>query len=161
MKKLLTKKITTHLQQELSILLLAADNAHRAATDDQSIAETQYDTLAIEASYLAEGQSRRVTELKQSIEAFKQLDITEDIVKDNHKVRLGTLVQLSENEAANHWFFLAPAAAGFRCKVAHKNITVVTPYSPIGMALMGKQLDDEIELKLDNNLLNDVISEII
>ena len=66
-KEKIIQDILNYLRQELSIIQEAANNAHLAATDDQSVAETQYDTLAIEASYLAEGQSRRVDELKLSI----------------------------------------------------------------------------------------------
>jgi len=67
MKAEVISKILTYLQNELASLSTAAKNAHLAAIDDQSVAETQYDTLAIEASYLAEGQSRRVEALKKSI----------------------------------------------------------------------------------------------
>ena len=51
--------ILDDLRQAYQGAMHAADQAHSAATDDQSVAETQYDTLAIEAAYLAHGQSQR------------------------------------------------------------------------------------------------------
>jgi transcription elongation GreA/GreB family factor len=61
----------------------------------------------------------------------------------------------------NHWFFIGPAAGGFRCQIAQQHITVITPQSPMGMALLGKQQDDDIEVSLGNNTLNDYINQIL
>ncbi|GAA5138069.1 hypothetical protein GCM10025767_19860 [Thalassotalea piscium] len=51
--------LITYLKNELSALVNAANSARAASIDEQSVAETQYDTLAIEAGYLAEGQAKR------------------------------------------------------------------------------------------------------
>jgi len=153
MKELLVQKVITYLRQELSILLAAAENAHLAAIDEQSVAETQYDTLAIEASYLAEGQSRRVLELRQSIELFQKL-----IIKENFQtISLGALVKLAQDEENSHWFFIAPAAAGFKTNIENRKVTLVTPNAPMGKALLGKEVDDDIEVKLATQYLTDSI----
>jgi len=153
-KSLLIAQIIKHLQQELANCELAAANAHLAATDDQSIAETQYDTLAIESAYLAEGQSRRIIEFKAAIDAFEQLACEK---LSSGMVNLGSVVQLSEDEQKQHFFFIAPAAAGYRFSINGQNFTVITPNSPMGLALLGKQLDDEIEISIGNNKLLDEI----
>jgi len=125
--------------------ITAANQAHAAAVDDQSVAETQYDTLAIEASYLAEGQSKRVNEYQQAIDAFTQLKLA--LTNGNNRsINLGTLVQLSVLTKPNDWFFIGPAAGGFQMKIAGQHITVITPDSPMGKALVGKQQDDDIEV---------------
>ena len=125
----------------------AANQAHAAAVDDQSVAETQYDTLAIEASYLAEGQSKRVNEYQQAIDAFTQLKLTLTLTNGNDlSINLGTLVQLSVVTTPNDWFFIGPAAGGFQTQIAKQHITVITPDSPMGKALVGKQQDDDIEV---------------
>ncbi len=173
-KKQLIDVIISALTQELEQAINAANDAHAAAVDDQSVAETQYDTLAIEASYLAEGQSKRVREFQQAIEAYKSLGISLDapldnplmnsIDKDNFDpsayIALGALVQLSADSKANHWFFIGPAAGGFRCQLAEKNITVITPQSPMGMALLGKQQDDDVEVMLGANKVTDYITRL-
>ncbi|TYK64257.1 hypothetical protein [Colwellia echini] len=168
-KKQLIQLILIALEKELQQAINAANEAHAAAVDDQSVAETQYDTLAIEASYLAEGQSRRVTEFQNSIDAFKKLDeflaskaLTYIDKHSSTELRavcaLGSLVQLAADEKANHWFFMAPAAGGFRCELAQQKITVITPKSPMGMAIIGKQPDDDIEVMLGANKLEDYIA---
>ncbi len=157
-KQQLVNIIITELTQELHKAIAAANEAHAAAVDDQSVAETQYDTLAIEAGYLAEGQSRRVTEFQQAIDAYQAL--TRFSFDEKSQVTIGTLVQLAADSASNHWFFIGPAAGGFRCKLAEQNITVITPGSPMGVALLGKQQDDDIEIMLGANKLEDYIAQL-
>jgi len=157
MKTLIINNILTFLKKELAMQLQAANNAHSAATDDQSIAETQYDTLAIEASYLAEGQSRRVEELQQAIRAFLQLSSEQKNNALNYVVTIGSLVQLFQDEESKNWFFIAPAAAGFKTTIAQQNVTVVTPESPMGKALINLSVGDEVNLTLGSHQLNDHI----
>ncbi|NQZ23918.1 MAG: hypothetical protein HRT53_17935 [Colwellia sp.] len=154
-KKQILSDIFSHLEQELSATITAANNAHLAATDDQSVAETQYDTLAIEASYLAEGQSRRVAQIQQAKQALTQLVLRD--FNEKTAISVGALVQLAQDSDENHWFFLAPAAGGFRGELQGKNYTVVTPTSPMAKALMGKFIDDEVELMVGVNKLCDEI----
>ncbi|KGJ87981.1 membrane protein [Colwellia psychrerythraea] len=157
-KKQLIEHIVIALKKELQQAIDAANEAHAAAVDDQSVAETQYDTLAIEASYLAEGLSRRVTEFQHAIDAYNALELVEFNV-DSY-ITLGALVQLSADEKANHWFFIGPAAGGFRYQLDQKSITVITPQSPMGIALIGKQQDDDIEIMLGANKLEDYVSSL-
>lgn len=158
MKLQLIKKILDHLKEELNVLLVAANNAHLAAIDEQSIAETQYDTLAIEAGYLAEGQSKRVEELKQAIVSFEHLSsiIKRGSDKDTH-IKLGSIVQLSKDKVVNQYFFIGPAAAGFRCEIKNKKFTVITPQSPMGKSLLNKSVGDEFFIMLGNAQLEDEI----
>lgn len=145
-KEKLIAQVIDYLRGELSTTLQAAENAHLAAIDDQSVAETQYDTLAIEASYLAEGQSRRVQEIKEAIRIFEQLKIT--AFTENTPIDIGAFVQLQKDQNTKKIFFIAPAAGGYRSNNLNYNYTIITPQSPMGMALMGKYQDDELELAL-------------
>ncbi len=158
-KKELLNKIIEHLHSELSSTELAAKNAHLAATDDQSVAETQYDTLAIEASYLAEGQSRRVEEIKHSLALFEQL--SKNIPQNVTIVNIGSLVQLEQDKQANAWFYIGPAAGGFRCEIEEHTFTVITPQSPVGQALMNKEEGDEINIRIGDILTTDYINSIM
>lgn len=140
--------------------LVAANNAHKAATDDQSVAETQYDTLAIEQSYLAEGQSRRVDEIRYAIKRLQSIPLT--ALQKKPEINIGSVVQLEKDIDKQQWFFLAPAAGGYRCKLAVQsntiNIVVITPQSPIGAAMMGKVLDDEISIQIAGKNITDFIT---
>ena len=157
-KQTLIVLITDELKQELNQAISAANEAHAAAVDDQSVAETQYDTLAIEASYLAEGQSRRVQELQTAIDNYNMLNLIH--FNKSSAIDLSALVQLSKDNQAQHWFFIGPAAGGFRCSLSEQNITVITPQSPMGLALLGKYQDDDIDIRLGNNQLADHIESV-
>ncbi|NQZ80920.1 MAG: GreA/GreB family elongation factor [Colwellia sp.] len=157
-KEKLITDILAYLNHELSATLAAAQNAHLAATDDQSVAETQYDTLAIEAGYLAEGQARRVQEIQQAVTKFKSLDSDKNDIDE--PVKLGSLVQLENDKKDQHWFFIAPAAGGYKCKFDGQKYTVITPQSPMGKALIGKYQDDDIELIIGTNKICDFIAAV-
>jgi transcription elongation GreA/GreB family factor len=154
-KKQIINDILVYLEKELAATVTAANNAHLAATDDQSVAETQYDTLAIEASYLAEGQSRRVQEIQQAQKALELFSPRNQ--QENMPITLGTLVQIAQDKIKQHWFFIAPAAGGFRGTLEDQNYTVLTPNSPMAKALIGKLIDDEIELMIGARKLRDEI----
>jgi len=154
-KTQLVKHIIASLTEALNQAISAANQAHEAAVDDQSVAETQYDTLAIEASYLAEGQSRRVQELQEAILAYQQL-ICFDF-NDDKAITLSALVQLASAQGKNQWFFIGPAAGGLRCQYSQQHITVITPQSPMGQALIDKQSGDDIELA-KNNLADYIVT---
>lgn len=152
-KKLILQAFIDLLNQELQQCIIAAEQAHLAATDDQSVAETQYDTLAIEAGYLAEGQSKRVFELKNSLQQLQNIPI--ESKTDSDPITLGALVKLEtlaeitvknkeESTPSITWYLLAPAGGGYKIKQADKIITLVTPSSPLGKALLNKYVDDEI-----------------
>jgi len=147
-KTQLVTLIIASLTEALNQAITAANQAHEAAVDDQSVAETQYDTLAIEASYLAEGQSRRVQALQGAIQAYQQLICLD--FSHGKAIALSALVQLSSGQEKNQWFFIGPAAGGLRCQFKQQHITVITPQSPMGQALMDKQSDDDIELAKSN-----------
>ena len=51
--------IVATLAHDLDVLTRAAQTAYEAATAEENIAENKYDTLGLEASYLATGQARR------------------------------------------------------------------------------------------------------
>ena len=155
-KMKIIRDILAHLEHELTAIKNAANNAHLAATDDQSVAETQYDTLAIEASYLAEGQSRRVDDIQKAKQLIEQL-----VIRNFQKIMpisVSALVQLANESDDNQWFFIAPAAGGFRGILNGINYTVITPSSPMAKALTGKFINDEVELMIN---LNKQHSEII
>ena len=155
-KQALVELIIGDLQQALNQAISAANEAHAAAVDDQSVAETQYDTLAIEASYLAEGQSKRVQELQKAIYSYQTLNLL--AFDEDKAIALSALVQLNADSQALHWFFIGPAAGGFRCQLAKQQITVITPQSPMGLAFMGKYQYDDIKITLGNGQLNDYIA---
>ena len=113
----------------------AAAQAHDAATDDENVAENKYDTLGLEAAYLAQGQAQRVLELKADLATFSKLLAVD--YQNIDSIGLGALVQLKDEAAAEQWFFLAPVSGGLKLPFEKKEIVLVTPLAPLGKTLLG------------------------
>jgi hypothetical protein len=52
-KKQMVRRIVEQLTMNLSMLVQVAKSAHDVATDEENRADNKYDTLSLEASYLA------------------------------------------------------------------------------------------------------------
>lgn len=144
-KRTLVKKIIAHLTGELELLAKAARAAHSEATDEQSKAENKYDTRGLEASYLARGQSRQAAEVQQAIDQFQALALRPFAPGD--PIDLGALVEM-ESRGEKSLYFMAPRAGGTEIELEKREITVITPPSPLGQQLFGHRQGEKLKLQL-------------
>ena len=116
--KLSMHKPTVHqlildkLRIDLDIAERAAQTAYETATHEENIAENKYDTLGLEASYLAAGQARRVEEIRQSLTLCQNLTLRP--YDDQRGIEVGALLGLEDEKGREQWLFLAPDAAGLK-----------------------------------------------
>ena len=155
-KEALRDQIMTRLKADHALLLQAAKTAHAAATHDESIPDNKYATLGLEASYVAQGQANRAQEILQALQLFRQLALSAFSAKS--VIHLTAVVQLEDDEGQNRLVFLGPAAGGLRLKFGGSEIMIITPASPLGRELIGKQCGDMIELKSDTAREYEIIS---
>ncbi|KTF18307.1 GreA/GreB family elongation factor [Pseudoalteromonas sp. H105] len=132
------------LQAQLTTAQAAAKTAHDAATHVENIAENKYDTLGLEAGYLAHGQAQRVNDCHLSLVEFEK--VFKEPIKD--KVSLGSLVGVSDEDEQRKWYYLGPMSGGLSVTVKSELVYVLTPQSPLGNELMNKQRDDEISFTI-------------
>lgn len=169
-KQQLLNTLLEEIEKSLSIATRAANDAKDLATHEQSKPETQYDTVGLEASYLAHGQSQRVAELKLALLQWKKL--TGVIINSDNPIEFGSLIQLkNDNDDSSSsktnvnndgsWFLLGPAMGGLKLKQNGHLITVITDSSPLGKLVIGKYLDDEITLTLLGKKIDYEIVEIV
>ncbi|GLX87145.1 hypothetical protein tloyanaT_33980 [Thalassotalea loyana] len=151
------RQILKNLDTELANAKEAAEQARLAATDEQSVAETQYDTLAIEAGFLAHGQSQRADELIIAIESMEKL-AKQDIKTD--AISLGNIVTLLDENNTTHHFYMAPVAGGMTLKLEGLVVTVITPKAPLGQLLLSKHRDDEVVLTVANTTKEYIVEAI-
>lgn len=138
--------ILARLEQDLDLASRAAQAAHEAATHEESVAENKYDTRGLEASYLAAGQARRVEELRLALQRYRALRLRPfDAARG---IELSALVRLSDDRGGEQTLFLGPDAAGLRIADESGSFMVITPHSPLGQRLLGRDAGDEIELQL-------------
>ncbi|HHJ1298996.1 MULTISPECIES: GreA/GreB family elongation factor [Pseudomonas] len=154
-KPLLLTRIVATLEHDVDVLSRAAQTAYEAATAEENIAENKYDTLGLEASYLATGQARRTAEIRQALQIYQQL-----LLRDYDPLRgiqVSNLVTLEDEDGQQRRLFLGPEAAGLKMGDGDELVTVITPRSPLGQQLMGKRVDDEVSLGAQVLFISEVV----
>ncbi len=136
--------IVQTLESDMQVLRRAAQAAYEAATAEENIAENKYDTLGLEASYLATGQARRTAEIRQALLTYQQLLLRD--YDDSLGVQVSNLVTLEDEQGEQRLLFLGPEAAGLKIGEGDEQVTVITPRSPLGQQLLGKKVEDEVNL---------------
>ncbi len=127
--------IRSVLQRELDDMGRANALARDEATSTKP--ENKYDTRGLEASYLASAQIDRMIDLKRLI-AFYDVFHPPEV----EAVGVGALVEL-EDDDGSMWVFVAPHGGGTRVSVNARDVTVLSPRSPLGRALTGLGEGDE------------------
>ncbi|MFJ4443695.1 transcription elongation factor GreAB [Pseudomonas sp. NPDC089422] len=143
-KATLLTRIVAALETDMEVLRRAAQTAYEAATAEENIAENKYDTLGLEASYLATGQARRTAEIRQALLTYQQLLLRE--YDPARGVQVSNLVTLEDEDGGRRLLFLGPEAAGLKIGEGDERVTVITPRSPLGQQLVAKKVDDEVRL---------------
>ncbi|MGE1175824.1 GreA/GreB family elongation factor [Pseudomonas sp. BW7P1] len=151
--------IIDKLRADLEIAERAALTAYETATHEENIAENKYDTLGLEASYLAAGQARRVDEIRQSLARCQNLILR--AYDERRGIELGALLGLEDENGREQWLFLAPDAAGLKVDVVGQPITVITPRSPLGQSLLGKAEGDEVEVLVAGTRQQFAVTEVL
>jgi transcription elongation GreA/GreB family factor len=144
-KRALVDKVVQQLGAEVQSLFTAARAAHAEATHEQSKAEDKYDTRGLEASYLARGQSRQAAEMQQAIAEFQALSLRE--FAPGEPIDVGAYVELKGKQEKS-CYFIGPRAGGTELAHEGKEILVITPQSPLGQQLVGKNKGDRIKLEI-------------
>jgi len=146
MKKVqLLKKIVAGLVESLDVLEKAARASHAEATHESSKAESKYDTRGLEAAYLAGGQARQAKEIMDSIKLYESLAMKDFAPGD--PIDLTAVVEL-DIDGAGSTFFIGPKNGGLEVEWQGKEVTVITPQSPLGQNLMGKKAGQRWTAKL-------------
>ena len=134
--------IIESLEADLSVFAAAARAAHEAATNEECQPDNKYDTTALEASYIAQGQANRAQEIRIALESYRTIQMQP--FNDETPVRLTALVTLEDEDGSQRKFFLGPYAGGLKVSLDASEIMVITPQSPLGRNMLGKLTGDEV-----------------
>jgi hypothetical protein len=133
------------VEADLEAIVESQLEIQAGATHEESRAENDKDTRALESTYLARGLAERVAALQTAASVLANLQLRS--FDDQTPTALTALISIEDDCGAIARYFVAPAGGGLRVEVAAAEVRVVTPQSPLGRALMGKRCDDEIELR--------------
>jgi transcription elongation GreA/GreB family factor len=134
----------------------AADEARRGATGKEKKADAR---IAIEYAGLARGQNARAER------AFRELAVLSSFraptLRPGSRIEVGALVEVDDEETGEgRTFFLAPVGAGITLTGPGGDgyLTVVTPVSPIGKAVLGRAVGDVIDVTVKGDVREWTIS---
>ncbi len=144
-KKALVSRVVAVVRRDLETAIAAARSTKEAATHEEAKPENDKDTRAIEASYLAGAQGERVRELERTVLVLESLPL--GAVGAGGVVGAGALVTARGAEGELLCLF-APAGGGVQVEHEGARVQVVTPKSPLGRALLGARVGDEVEVEL-------------
>jgi transcription elongation GreA/GreB family factor len=135
-RQTLRAALVLHLTHALESARAAHQAAVEGATHGEARAENSKDTRGLEQSYVARGQAQRVAELEAAAHLAARIS-TEAPRGDI--VRVGSLVVI-DNGIDQTTYWLIPVGGGTNID----GVVVVTPASPLGKAMLGREVGDEI-----------------
>ena len=145
-KFLLQQQVLERLADDLLQVEQAARVAHETATHEENIAENKYDTLGLEAAYLATGQARRAEAIRQAMAHWRQF---RPRAYDASKgIELGALVCLIDSDGRQQHVFLGPDGGSMKLVSGAQHVQVISSESPLGRAMLGKCEGDEVSIQV-------------
>ncbi len=138
-KQKIISAICEKLELDLKVLQDAARATYDAATNEESKPENEYDTRALEASYLAGAQAKRVGEIEELLFVFKNIEIKN--FKSTEAISSTALIEV-EFEGKRSWVFLMSKGGGIQLTIESQPIQIITPNAPLGEALLGLKIGD-------------------
>lgn len=142
-KSLFFNALIDTLREEALHAVKASQDAADYATNEESRAESQWDTQGLEASYLAAGQAGQARQWAEAVEELQSE--REDLLKPNTDVSLGALFKCDIG-GSEEVFFFAGVAGGQSISMDHMDVTVITAQSPLAARVRGLKVGDTFNL---------------
>ncbi len=145
-KQKLLDQLVALLKSEQSELEDAAKSSRDLATQADLKSEGKYDTRAIEASYLAGAQQKRVEEIKLDIQMLEEMELSV-----SKKIQLGSLAQI-EHRGAERFYFITSTSGGTMLSVDGATVLVISVFSPLGNAALSLEVGESFEVETPKEL---------
>lgn len=133
-KRAILRLIFQALEEDLRVQLKGQSMAAEGATHVEARAETKWDTCGLEQSYLARGLAQQFEKTVVQVEALRSF-VPPDYT--GRPIGVGALVE-TEMDGYTELFFLLECGGGTEVEYEGRTVTVITPESPVGTALSGK-----------------------
>jgi transcription elongation GreA/GreB family factor len=131
------------VRRALEAMVHSARETRAGAVHEENRSEGDKDMRATEQSYVARGQAMRVEDLADQVQRLETTVLRAFAPGD--AIAPGALVRL-RIDGEPRLFFVSLHGAGIELSVEGEKVTVVTPSSPVGAALVGRRRGEEFEL---------------
>ena len=136
------------LREEFIHAVQASKDAAEYATNEESRAESQWDTQGLEASYLAAGQAGQARQWAQGVEELQSQ--RNDLLQPRKVIGLGALFSCDFGTGPE-WYFFAGVAGGHVVPTDEGEVTVITSSSPLAGRLRQLRAGDQFALPNGNS----------
>ncbi|MBT8046569.1 MAG: hypothetical protein KJN67_05335 [Pontiella sp.] len=133
MKQTILDAVIQALETELERQTQANAQSNAATTFSAANADKQRDTTGVEAAFLAHGYAKHCIDLAHRLEELRAMEV-EDF--SGQEIDIGALVEVEMNGETD-WYLMLNCGGGTEVSVGGNTVTVITPESPLGSALMG------------------------
>jgi transcription elongation GreA/GreB family factor len=145
-KRFLVDQLASRLRESAEVARRAGQAAAEEAREGATPAEKREDArVALEQGNLARGQAARAQRATAELSAL--VFFRPGPQPSGGPVSLGAVVEV-EDGAQGRTFFLAPVGAGIELTGPGGDgyLSVVTPHSPVGRAVIGRRVGDTVEV---------------
>src|SRR5262245_33142854 len=145
-KRLLRDQLFARIQESAGVAQRERDSAAVEAREGATPAEKREDArVALENASLAKGQSLRAERALAELSILEKFE--PPVLRRGSPIALGAVVEV-EGEDDARTFFLAPVGAGIELHGPGGDgfLSVVTPASPLGAAVIGLRVGDSFEV---------------
>jgi len=149
-KKFLVEQLSERLRQASAVARKASQVAADVAREGATPAEKREDArTALEFGGLAKGQKERADRMAAELSTLAIFHPKK--LSAQMPITLGAIVEV-EDESLGRTFFLAPVGAGIELTGPGGDgfLSVVTPVSPIGKAVLGRKVGDTVDVVIQN-----------
>ena len=150
-KRFLVEQLATRLRESATVARRAEKAAAVEAREGATPAEKREDArVALEQGGLARGQAERAARVNAELAT---LEVFHPPQRSGGNIALGSVVEV-EDDNQGRTFFLAPVGAGVELTGPDGDgfLSVVTPQSPIGRAVLGKRVGDIVEVTVQGDI---------
>jgi transcription elongation GreA/GreB family factor len=149
-KRFLVEQLSERLRQASNVARKASQAAAEVAREGATPAEKREDArTALEFGGLAKGQKERADRLAAELSTLAIFNPKRFSAQT--PISLGAIVEV-EDESLGRTFFLSPVGAGIELTGPGGDgfLSVVTPVSPIGKAVLGRKVGDTVDVVIQN-----------
>ena len=153
-KNALILALRARVEDQLRTLRDSQRAAQEGAIHEETRQEDRKDTRAIEAQYIARGLAERVEDLHRALARLTRMPSR--TFREDDPIDVSAVVGLRD-DGKEKVYFLVPVAGGETIERNGLAVQTLTPESPLGSALRGKQVDDAARLELPGRRLRAII----
>jgi len=147
-KNVFFKKMMDSLREDIRLTEKMKGESQETANLHVGCMESRYDTFKEEAQYEVDRYQGQINNLSNDLNVLGGfINAYNSRNPDNSVARLGNAIVLESPDQKKHQYFLAPVCGGMTIETEQGDFLVVTHKSPIGMAVIGKMVNQKVTVK--------------